>query len=175
MTNLETQTVKRKKWSFDEKMKLVNESFESGRKVSEISKEYGINTSQLFKWRREFGNGSSSPEVRQETADIKTEEISKLLSSHALLQKNFENLLAENRLLLSEFKKEIQTKTLDPIRILNEDLRKTQRELYDLLEKSHYLRSSVSDAPFWIPWLISFFVCFLISSVTLWIFLQNFY
>ncbi len=44
---------RRRRWSSDEKMRLVEETLVSGAKVSEIARRNGISASLLFTWRRQ--------------------------------------------------------------------------------------------------------------------------
>ena len=44
---------RRRRWSEDEKLQLVEEACRPGRSVSQVARQRGINASQLFAWRRQ--------------------------------------------------------------------------------------------------------------------------
>ncbi|TAN01738.1 MAG: transposase [Rhizobiaceae bacterium] len=49
-----TSVERRRRWSRDEKERLVAASFEPGVSVSEIARSAGIHVSQLFRWRKDL-------------------------------------------------------------------------------------------------------------------------
>lgn len=53
-------TGRRRRWSADEKVKIVAESFAGPRLVSTVARRYGISPSLLFAWRRFFHAGVSA-------------------------------------------------------------------------------------------------------------------
>lgn len=62
MTSLE----RRRRWSQDEKERLVAASLEPGASVSEVARLAGLHVSQLFRWRKELckhGEASIAPFV----------------------------------------------------------------------------------------------------------------
>lgn len=46
-------TGSRRRWSAEEKRRIVAESFEGSRRVSATARRYGLSASQLFAWRRQ--------------------------------------------------------------------------------------------------------------------------
>ena len=49
---------RRRRWSEEEKLQLVDEACRPGHSVSQVARERGINASQLFAWRRQaLANG----------------------------------------------------------------------------------------------------------------------
>lgn len=58
-----TSVERRRRWSREEKVRLVEASFEPGVSVSEVARSAGIHVSQLFRWRKDlcdrFDAGSS--------------------------------------------------------------------------------------------------------------------
>lgn len=48
---------RRRRWSAEEKQKLLAESEQPGSSVSLVARKYGISTSQLFNWRKQFQQG----------------------------------------------------------------------------------------------------------------------
>ena len=47
-----TGTGRRRRWSSDEKARIVEETLETGAVVSEVARRHGITSQQLFGWRR---------------------------------------------------------------------------------------------------------------------------
>jgi transposase len=47
----------RRAWPVLEKRRIVQQTMEPGRSVSEVALSYGLNTNQLFRWRRMFERG----------------------------------------------------------------------------------------------------------------------
>jgi transposase len=57
------ETGRRRRWSDDEKLRIVMESLQATRAVSSTARRYGISRSLLLKWRRSFSpepNGSGT-------------------------------------------------------------------------------------------------------------------
>ena len=50
-------TGRRRRWSFDEKLRIVEESHQGHRQVSATARRHGISASLLFSWRRDFREG----------------------------------------------------------------------------------------------------------------------
>lgn len=48
------ETGRRRRWSEDEKLKIVLESLQAPRQVSATARRYGLSRSQLLLWRRSF-------------------------------------------------------------------------------------------------------------------------
>ncbi len=58
-------TGRRRRWSTDEKLKIVAESFAGPRLVSTVARRYDISPSLLFTWRRVLHTGvSARPETK---------------------------------------------------------------------------------------------------------------
>lgn len=57
----------RRRWTDEQKLRLVEETFAPGSSVSRVSRRYGVHTSALFRWRRQFAglapDGRSSAPV----------------------------------------------------------------------------------------------------------------
>ncbi len=61
-----TSVERRRRWSQDEKERLVAASLEPGASVSEVARVAGLHVSQLFRWRKELckrGEASIAPFV----------------------------------------------------------------------------------------------------------------
>jgi transposase len=52
---------RRRKWSDDEKARIVTETLEPGAVVAEVARRWQICPQQIFTWRREMRGGSSAP------------------------------------------------------------------------------------------------------------------
>ena len=50
-------TGRRRRWSFEEKLRIVEESHQGHRQVSATARRHGISASLLFAWRRDFREG----------------------------------------------------------------------------------------------------------------------
>ncbi len=59
------ETGRRRRWSEDEKLKIVLESLRAPREISATARQYGISRSLLIKWRRSFRPERHDPEVQQ--------------------------------------------------------------------------------------------------------------
>ncbi|NKB16022.1 MAG: transposase [Sphingomonadales bacterium] len=51
------ETGRRRRWSFEEKLRIVEESRQGHRQVSATARRHGISSSLLFAWRRDFREG----------------------------------------------------------------------------------------------------------------------
>jgi transposase len=59
------ETGRRRRWTDDEKLKIVLESLQTPRAVSSTARRYGISRSLLLTWRRSFGTRASANEQPQ--------------------------------------------------------------------------------------------------------------
>ena len=57
-------TGRRRRWSLDEKLRIVAESYQGHRQVSAVARRYDISRSQLYAWRRALGGVCHDGEVR---------------------------------------------------------------------------------------------------------------
>ncbi len=51
----------RRRWSDDDKRRLVAETLAAGGTVHGVARRYGVNTSQLFTWRKQLWAGADRP------------------------------------------------------------------------------------------------------------------
>ena len=56
---------RRRRWSDDEKLRIVTESFQAPRAISSTARRHGISRSLLMTWRRAFGPERLSPQSEQ--------------------------------------------------------------------------------------------------------------
>jgi transposase len=59
------ETGRRRRWSDDEKLRIVIESLQATRAVSSTARRYGISRSLLLKWRRSFSPEPNGPRAQQ--------------------------------------------------------------------------------------------------------------
>jgi transposase len=59
------ETGRRRRWSDDEKLRIVIESFQAPRAISSTARRHGISRSLLMIWRRSFGPEPISPRSEQ--------------------------------------------------------------------------------------------------------------
>ena len=59
------ETGRRRRWSDDEKLRIVLESLETPRAISSTARRHGISRSLLMTWRRAFLNEPTIPDVQQ--------------------------------------------------------------------------------------------------------------
>ena len=48
---------RRRRWSAEEKQRIIAEAEQPGSGISQVSRKYGVSTSQLFNWRKQFQKG----------------------------------------------------------------------------------------------------------------------
>jgi transposase len=53
-----TGVQRRRRWTPDEKLALVQQTFEPGKSVSLVARQAGVSASQLFQWRKAYTEGS---------------------------------------------------------------------------------------------------------------------
>ena len=53
-----TAVQRRRRWTPDEKLALVQQTFEPGNSVSLVARQAGVAASQLFQWRKAYTEGS---------------------------------------------------------------------------------------------------------------------
>jgi transposase len=58
-------TGRRRRWTEDEKLKIVLESLQAPRQVSATARRHGISRSQLLQWRRAFRTRQTGPAEQQ--------------------------------------------------------------------------------------------------------------
>ena len=56
------ETGRRRRWSVDEKLRIVTESFQAPRAISSTARRHGISRSLLMTWRRSFNAEQISPQ-----------------------------------------------------------------------------------------------------------------
>ena len=59
---------RRRRWSVEEKMRIVAESYERSTTVSEVARRHGLNSNQLFSWRHQLRQAADTRQVDGGTA-----------------------------------------------------------------------------------------------------------
>lgn len=89
---------RRRRWSAEEKLAIVRESFDSGRTVSTVARQHGVSPSQLFQWRKLHQDGSLAAVVAGEDV-VPASELSEALKQIKELQRLLGKKTMENEML----------------------------------------------------------------------------
>lgn len=89
---------RRRKWSEEEKMGLIEETFKPGQSVSSVARQNGISPSQLFYWRRCMENGAVTA-VRAEEEVVSESEYRKALARIRELERALGKATLKNEIL----------------------------------------------------------------------------
>lgn len=93
-----TRPERRRRWSADEKLAMVRESFEPGKSVSMVARQNGVNPNQLFHWRKLYQDGSLSTVSAGEEV-VPASELSDALKQIRELQRLLGKKTMENEIL----------------------------------------------------------------------------
>ena len=89
---------RRRRWSAEEKLAMVRESFEPGKSVSMVARQHGVNPNQLFHWRKLYQDGSLSAVSAGEEV-VPASELSDALKQIRELQRLLGKKTMENEVL----------------------------------------------------------------------------
>ncbi|CAD6562516.1 hypothetical protein LMG28727_07761 [Paraburkholderia kirstenboschensis] len=89
---------RRRRWSAEEKLAMVRESFEPGKSVSMVARRHGVNPNQLFHWRKLYQDGSLSAVSAGEEV-VPASELSDALKQIRELQRLLGKKTMENEIL----------------------------------------------------------------------------
>jgi transposase len=89
---------RRRRWSADEKLAMVRETFAPGKTVSMVARLHGINPNQLFQWRKLHQDGSLSAVSAGEEV-VPASELSDALKQIKELQRLLGKKTMENEIL----------------------------------------------------------------------------
>lgn len=89
---------RRRKWSEEEKMSLIEETFKPGHSVSSVARQNGISPSQLFYWRRCMENGAVTA-VRAEEEVVSESEYKRALARIRELERALGKATLKNEIL----------------------------------------------------------------------------
>ena len=62
---------RRRRWSSDEKTRIVEETLVPGAKISEVARRNGVSASLVFTWRRQARTGESPPAIAPRFAAVR--------------------------------------------------------------------------------------------------------
>jgi transposase len=72
-----TGTARRRRWTTEEKLRIVEESLRPGRSVSYVARRYGVAANLLFRWRKLMREGGGEA-VRSDGAVVSDAEVRRL-------------------------------------------------------------------------------------------------
>lgn len=111
-----TGTARRRRWTVEEKLRIVDESFQPGLSVSYVARRHGVAANLLFRWRKLMREGGGEA-VRSDGGVVSDVEVRRL----------------EER--VRELERLLGRKTME-VEILKEALAKTQAKKPSLLTRS---------------------------------------
>ncbi|WP_316890985.1 IS3-like element ISRso10 family transposase [Ralstonia edaphi] len=89
---------RRRRWSVEEKLAMVRESFEPGKTVSMVARRHGVNPNQVFQWRKLYQDGSLSAVSAGEEV-VPASELAEALKQVRELQRMLGKKTMENEIL----------------------------------------------------------------------------
>ncbi|MHA6829407.1 transposase, partial [Ralstonia pseudosolanacearum] len=89
---------RRRRWSVEEKLAMVRESFEPGKTVSMVARQHGVNPNQVFQWRKLYQDGSLSAVTAGEEV-VPASELAEALKQVRELQRMLGKKTMENEIL----------------------------------------------------------------------------
>ncbi len=102
-------SVQRRRWTLEEKLKLVEEASQPGMSVSFVARRHGVAPNQLFRWRKLMSEGGKQA-IRAEGEVVSVSEVKTLKRQVRELQrllgkKTMENEILKDALSLAREKK----------------------------------------------------------------------
>lgn len=92
------QTVARKRWTTEQKLRMVEATMQPGNSVSRIARENGISPAMLYKWRRLMLNGGATA-VKADDEVVSVAEIRALQKRIRELERSLGRKTLENDIL----------------------------------------------------------------------------
>ncbi|CBJ43737.1 transposase; IS2 insertion element repressor [Ralstonia solanacearum CFBP2957] len=89
---------RRRRWSVEEKLAMVRESFEPGKTVSMVARQHGVNPNQVFQWRKLYQDGRLSAVSAGEEV-VPASELAEALKQIRELQRMLGKKTMENEIL----------------------------------------------------------------------------
>ncbi|SOT42221.1 IS2 insertion element repressor InsA; KpLE2 phage-like element [Burkholderia cenocepacia] len=89
---------RRRRWTAEQKLAMVRESFEQGKSVSMVARQHGVNPNQLFHWRKLYQDGSLSA-VKAGEEVVPASELADALKQIRELQRMLGKKTMENEIL----------------------------------------------------------------------------
>jgi transposase len=86
---------RRRRWTADQKLKIVLETLQSERKLSEICRREGLSSTQVYQWRRQL-SGSAEAIFGRKQASGEDRRIAKLATENQRMKNVVAEITAEN-------------------------------------------------------------------------------
>ena len=86
---------RRRRWTADQKLKIVLETLQSERKLSEICRREGLSPTQIYQWRRQL-SGSAEAIFGRKQAGGEDRRIAKLATENQRMKNVVAEITAEN-------------------------------------------------------------------------------
>ena len=86
---------RRRRWTADQKLKIVLETLQSERKLSEICRREGLSPTQVYQWRRQL-SGSAAAIYGRKPASGEDRRIAKLATENQRMKNVVAEITAEN-------------------------------------------------------------------------------
>jgi len=93
-----TEPERRRRRTPQEKLAIVQETFEAGKSVSLVARQYGVNANQVFAWRKQFQEGSLTAVQAGETV-VPASQLAQALKEIKELQRMLGKKTMENEIL----------------------------------------------------------------------------
>ena len=72
-----TGTARRRRWTGEQKLRIIEETYESGESVSAVARRHGVAANLVFRWRRLMNEGGSTA-VSSDESVVGNSEVRKL-------------------------------------------------------------------------------------------------
>lgn len=76
-----TSVRRRRRWSAEEKARIVQETYAPGMPVSLVARQHGVAPNQVFKWRQLYAEGALSAGISAEARDAAVDELIALVGA----------------------------------------------------------------------------------------------
>lgn len=102
---------RRRQWSYDEKLRMVEESLAPGESVSRVARRYGVRSNLLYRWRRLLSEGGAIAMNSNEEV-VARSEVTRLKQRIAELERALGRKTLENEILHEALEKADQKKRI---------------------------------------------------------------
>jgi transposase len=118
-----TGTVRRRHWSTEQKLRIIEESFEPGETVSSVARRNGVAPNLLFRWRRLLNEGGVTA-VGSDEAVVGSSQVRRLEERVRELERLLGRKTMENEILREALAKaQAKKPTLRPLSLPGDDIR----------------------------------------------------
>ena len=110
-----TGTARRRRWSTEQKLRIMEESFEPGETVSSVARRHGVAPNLLFRWRRLMNEGGVTA-VGSDEPVVGTSQVRRLEERVRELERLLGRKTMENEILREALAKaQAKKQTLQPL------------------------------------------------------------